>query len=105
MWALGRAAFPAALQSQDLPYVSASNIPIPDRPDTDPAPRPLTVEEIEEYHQYYATAASNAVHKAGSRLARPTSAVFLSKESVGGIALFRRCIASVATWRKHEQHL
>ncbi|KAG7097486.1 hypothetical protein E1B28_004828 [Marasmius oreades] len=67
MWAVGRAAFPAQLKSEDpsYPYVSASDIPLSNRPETDPAPRALTVEEIQEYTRYYATAARNAVHKAG----------------------------------------
>ena len=41
--------------------MSASDVGLPDGP----APRPLSVEEIQEYVQLYATAASNAVHKAG----------------------------------------
>ncbi|KAJ7439956.1 NADH:flavin oxidoreductase/NADH oxidase [Mycena latifolia] len=61
LWALGRAADVEVLAGQDLPYVSASDVPIEGRV----APRPLTVEEIQEYVQLYATAASNAVHKAG----------------------------------------
>ncbi|KAF9266161.1 FMN-linked oxidoreductase [Marasmius fiardii PR-910] len=67
LWALGRAAFPAQLKSEDpsFPYVSASDIPLSDRPETDPAPRPLKLEEIQEYVQYYVTAAENAVYKAG----------------------------------------
>jgi len=44
--------------------VSASDIPLSDRKD-DPLPRPLTIPEIKEYVSLYATAASNAVHKAG----------------------------------------
>ncbi|KAJ7266862.1 NADH:flavin oxidoreductase/NADH oxidase [Mycena haematopus] len=42
-------------------YVSASDVPISGQQ----PPRPLTVEEIQEFTQLYATAASNAVHKAG----------------------------------------
>ncbi|KAJ7696765.1 hypothetical protein B0H17DRAFT_929054 [Mycena rosella] len=61
LWALGRAADAGVLAEQDLPYVSASDVPIEGKP----APRPLTIEEIQEYVQLYATAASNAVHKAG----------------------------------------
>ncbi|KAJ7696759.1 hypothetical protein B0H17DRAFT_1158567 [Mycena rosella] len=61
LWALGRAAEADALAQEDLPFVSASEVPIEGKP----APRPLTVEEIQEYVQLYATAASNAVHKAG----------------------------------------
>ncbi|KAJ7649851.1 NADH:flavin oxidoreductase/NADH oxidase [Roridomyces roridus] len=61
LWALGRAAEPAVLAAEGLPFVSASNIPT----GTTEVPRPLSVEEIQEYAQLYATAASNAVHKAG----------------------------------------
>ncbi len=43
------------------PYVSASNIPLSSRPTTDPAPRPLTHEEIEEYIKQYGQAAKNAI--------------------------------------------
>ncbi|KAJ7931737.1 hypothetical protein B0H13DRAFT_1957416 [Mycena leptocephala] len=42
-------------------YVSASDVPISGQE----PPRPLSVEEIQEYVSLYATAASNAVHKAG----------------------------------------
>ncbi|KAF7377291.1 putative inactive dehydrogenase EasA [Mycena sanguinolenta] len=67
LWALGRAARPAYLNAEDppLPYVSASDIPLRERPDTEIRPRSLSVEEIHEYVQLYATAASNAVDKAG----------------------------------------
>ncbi|KAJ7131420.1 hypothetical protein C8R44DRAFT_699213 [Mycena epipterygia] len=67
LWALGRAARPAQLKAEDpsLPFVSASDIPLSERPASDIAPRPLTVAEIQEYTKLYATAASNAVHKAG----------------------------------------
>src|ERR1700761_7809169 len=61
LWALGRTADVETLAEEGLPHVSASNVPIQGQP----APRPLTVEEIQEYVQLYATAASNAVHKAG----------------------------------------
>ena len=61
LWALGRAADPAVLADGGLPYVSASDVPI----DGQAAPRPLTVDEIQKYIQLYATAASNAVHRAG----------------------------------------
>ncbi|KAL0579901.1 hypothetical protein V5O48_002072 [Marasmius crinis-equi] len=67
LWALGRTANPSQLQSEDpsYPFVSASDIPLSDRKEGSPTPRALTVEEIKEYVQYYAQAASNAVHKAG----------------------------------------
>ncbi|KAJ7146452.1 FMN-linked oxidoreductase [Mycena epipterygia] len=61
LWAMGRAAEVETLAGDGLPYVSASDVPVTGSP----APRPLTVEEIQEYLQLYATAASNAVHKAG----------------------------------------
>ncbi|KAJ7182994.1 hypothetical protein C8R43DRAFT_868356 [Mycena crocata] len=67
LWALGRAAEPSHLENEDpsFPYVSASDIPLKDRPATDIRPRPLSIQEIQEYPKLYATAASNAVHKAG----------------------------------------
>ncbi|KAF7347195.1 putative inactive dehydrogenase EasA [Mycena venus] len=61
LWALGRAADADTLAEDGLPFVSASDVPV----QGGPAPRPLTVEEIQEYIELYATAASNAVHKAG----------------------------------------
>ncbi|KAJ6601082.1 hypothetical protein DFH09DRAFT_1020338 [Mycena vulgaris] len=63
LWALGRAAEAETLAAEGLPFISASDIPAAGH--GGPAPRPLTVEEIKEYVQLYATAASNAVHKAG----------------------------------------
>ncbi|KAJ6605425.1 hypothetical protein DFH09DRAFT_1121375 [Mycena vulgaris] len=67
LWALGRAARPSDLSAEDpsLPYISASDIPLRERPATEIRPRPLSVAEIQEYPKLYATAASNAVHKAG----------------------------------------
>ncbi|KAJ7677694.1 hypothetical protein DFH06DRAFT_975942 [Mycena polygramma] len=67
LWALGRAARPADLKAEDasLPFVSASDIPLRERPAMEIRPRPLEVQEIREYTELYATAASNAVHKAG----------------------------------------
>lgn len=64
LWALGRAASGAALRAEDPSYdvVSASDIKLASSQD---APRPLTVPEIHEYIQLFATAASNAVHGAG----------------------------------------
>ncbi|CAL1711075.1 unnamed protein product [Somion occarium] len=61
LWALGRAAEPDVLESEGLPYVAASDIPFADQP----KPRPLTSDEIKEFVQFYATAAANAVNKAG----------------------------------------
>ncbi|KAI0630096.1 NADH:flavin oxidoreductase/NADH oxidase [Trametes polyzona] len=65
LWALGRAARPAMLHKEnpDYPYVSASPIALSSSPED--VPRELTKEEIKQYVQWYATAASNAVHKAG----------------------------------------
>ncbi|KAJ6527907.1 hypothetical protein DFH09DRAFT_1186436 [Mycena vulgaris] len=67
LWALGRAARPSDLKAEDpsLPYVSASDIPLRERRTTEIRPRPLSVSEIQEYSKLYATAASNAVHRAG----------------------------------------
>ncbi|KAF8215693.1 hypothetical protein K438DRAFT_1799187 [Mycena galopus ATCC 62051] len=61
LWALGRAADVEVLTEDGLLYMSASDIPF----NGGATPRPLSVEEIQEYVQLYATAASNAMHKAG----------------------------------------
>ena len=61
--AFGRMAMPAVLGSH--PYVGASSIPQPGRPEDEQRPRPLTVDEIKEYAQLYAQAANNAVEGAG----------------------------------------
>ncbi len=69
IWALGRAASPSVLAAVDdvknpggpYPYVSASDIPFSSRPETDPAPRPLTHEEIAEYIEQFGQAAKNAI--------------------------------------------
>jgi NADPH2 dehydrogenase len=66
LWALGRAASPKQLEEEgSFPYVSSSDIPLSNRPKEDPSPRPLTLSEIKEFVELYATAASNAVHRAG----------------------------------------
>lgn len=77
MWTLGRTADLATLRSEDPSYdvVSSSPVGIDDRPNEDvahidipvkkPAPRQLSISEINEYVQLYATAASNAVYQAG----------------------------------------
>lgn len=73
IWGLGRIAHPKVLAGPDsisnpggpYPYVGASNKPLSDRPETDPAPRPLSHEEILEYIQFFRQAAVNAVHGAG----------------------------------------
>src|ERR1700722_10261614 len=66
LWAMGRAADPAVLASEDpsIAYVSSSPSPLPQK-STQPPPRALSVPEIHEYVQLYATAAANAVHRAG----------------------------------------
>jgi NADPH2 dehydrogenase len=72
--ALGRAANPKSLQEKGgYPLVAPSPIPVPTRADDKtsstspppPIPRALTVEEISEYVRLYATAAENAVLRAG----------------------------------------
>lgn len=63
LWALGRAASQEVLTSTgDGDFVSSSDVPIAEG---SPAPRPLTEDEIQQYIQHYAQAASNAVKKAG----------------------------------------
>jgi NADPH2 dehydrogenase len=62
LWALGRAADPDVLTEEGgFPFVSSGNIKLSEGTAT---PRPLTVEEIKKYVNYYATAAMNAI-KAG----------------------------------------
>ncbi|KAE9405238.1 NADH:flavin oxidoreductase/NADH oxidase [Gymnopus androsaceus JB14] len=57
--ALGRTAKLEELHAEDpsLPYVSASDIPLPNYP----TPRPLTIDEIAEYTELFATAAKNSI--------------------------------------------
>ncbi|KAJ8087151.1 hypothetical protein PM082_005979 [Marasmius tenuissimus] len=64
LWALGRAADPEQLRSEDpsYSYISASDVPMSGRTES---PRSLTVEEIKDFVQYCAEAAQNAVYKAG----------------------------------------
>ncbi|TCD62278.1 hypothetical protein EIP91_007117 [Steccherinum ochraceum] len=62
LWAIGRLAEPEVAAKEGFEYVGASDIPIEG---TGVNPRPLTTAEVEEYVQLYATAAANAVHKAG----------------------------------------
>ncbi|KAI0927728.1 hypothetical protein AcV5_008187 [Taiwanofungus camphoratus] len=57
LWALGRAADPEQLEKRGFPYISASDIPMIGRP----KPRPLTTGEIQEYIQWYTTAAETAI--------------------------------------------
>ncbi len=72
LWALGRTAQPDVLQEEGgYQLVAPSSIPMSTPKSNDntspssPAPRALTVEEIGEYVQLYAKAASNAVLGAG----------------------------------------
>lgn len=63
LWALGRTADAEQLKKEvpDADFVSSGDIAV----DGGPKPRPLTVAEIDEYVTWYATAAHNAVHRAG----------------------------------------
>ncbi|KAL1691073.1 hypothetical protein GGG16DRAFT_54295 [Schizophyllum commune] len=64
LWALGRGASLAQLQSEDPSFklVAPSRIPLKGTTDI---PHELTVSEIKEYTRLYGEAAKNAVHKAG----------------------------------------
>ncbi|KAI5827804.1 FMN-linked oxidoreductase [Schizophyllum commune Tattone D] len=61
LWATGRAGVPAIFKAGGHPYVSASPIRLADKDET---PRELTKDEIKQYVEWYAQAASNAI-KAG----------------------------------------
>ncbi|ETW82311.1 hypothetical protein HETIRDRAFT_427372 [Heterobasidion irregulare TC 32-1] len=65
LFATGRAARPSGLTLDDpsFPYVGAGDISLADR--NHERPRSMTVLEIKEYIQLFATAASNAVNEAG----------------------------------------
>ncbi|KZP21341.1 FMN-linked oxidoreductase [Athelia psychrophila] len=68
LWALGRTADPAEIQRENASneYIAASTIPVVSAlTGKNSAPRAMTVGEIQEFVSLYATAASNAVHKAG----------------------------------------
>lgn len=66
LWALGRTAHPDVLKEEGgYPFVAPSPIPLDNTSTSPPVPRALTVEEIREYVQLYATAARNAVIGAG----------------------------------------
>ncbi|KAF8499692.1 NADH:flavin oxidoreductase/NADH oxidase [Russula emetica] len=74
LWAVGRAASVEQLKGEDpsFEYVSAGDVPLPrelvheeEYGDHAPRPRPLTKGEIAEYVQLHATAARNAVERAG----------------------------------------
>lgn len=61
--AAGSLALPDVLSAQGYPYVGAGTVPAPGREAT--PPRALTIDEIKEYAQLWATAAKNAVEGAG----------------------------------------
>ncbi|KAA1472904.1 FMN-linked oxidoreductase [Dentipellis sp. KUC8613] len=61
LWAMGRAASPDLLAAEGHEYVSSS----PWTNQQGQTPRELTIPEIKEYVQLYATAARNAVERAG----------------------------------------
>jgi NADPH2 dehydrogenase len=67
LWALGRTATSDVLQEEGgYPLVGPSPIPLPTKgADKSPVPHALTVEEIREYVQLFASAARNAVLGAG----------------------------------------
>ncbi|OBZ74410.1 Chanoclavine-I aldehyde reductase [Grifola frondosa] len=67
LWAVGRHAFVEDALAEDLSfeYVSSSPYPWPSPSDPQRTPRALTVLEIHEYVELFATAARNAVHRAG----------------------------------------
>jgi NADPH2 dehydrogenase len=62
LWALGRVADPTVLENEG-PYQVVGASPIPLKGQN--MPRELSNQELKEYLSAYATAASNAVHKAG----------------------------------------
>ncbi|KIM82855.1 hypothetical protein PILCRDRAFT_7744 [Piloderma croceum F 1598] len=64
LWALGRTADPEEIKKENPAndFIAPSAIPLTGKT---AVPRPMTVAEIKEFVQLYATAASNAVHKAG----------------------------------------
>jgi NADPH2 dehydrogenase len=76
LWATGRTAKPEVLQEEGgYALVAPSPIPLASKgADPPPLPRALTVEEIREYVQLYATAARNAVHIADQFLQTNTNA-------------------------------
>ncbi|KAJ7578075.1 hypothetical protein C8J56DRAFT_1007004 [Mycena floridula] len=62
IWASGRDADQGYLDRFEKEYIAASDIPLSGR---NKNPRPLTIEEIRQHVQWFATAALNAVEKAG----------------------------------------
>jgi NADPH2 dehydrogenase len=73
LWSLGRSANPSQLKKEDPTFCYLSSSPIaltgkavtPSPSSTAIVPRTMTIPEIEEYVHLYATAASNAILKAG----------------------------------------
>ncbi|KAI0779343.1 NADH:flavin oxidoreductase/NADH oxidase [Fomes fomentarius] len=65
LWAMGRAARQALLKQEDPSFEQVGPSPIPLSTNPDDIPRELTKDEIKQYVQWYAKAASNAVHRAG----------------------------------------
>jgi len=64
LWALGRTTELELLKSEDPSFELVGPSDTPMSP-SDPTPRPLTLEEIKTYVQWYAEAADKAVNKAG----------------------------------------
>ena len=64
LWAFGRATKLEALKAEDPNFEMVGPSATPVSP-SDPTPRPLTVEEIKTYVQWYADAADRAVNQAG----------------------------------------
>jgi NADPH2 dehydrogenase len=64
IWAVGRTADPEEIKKENPAndFTAPSTIPLAG---TTALPRPMTVGEIKEFIQLFATAASNAVYKAG----------------------------------------
>jgi len=58
LWNLGRAARPDQAAKEGITIKSASDVPVDDK---SPVPEPLTIEEIHQTVQDYATAAKNAI--------------------------------------------
>ncbi|KAL0952498.1 hypothetical protein HGRIS_006761 [Hohenbuehelia grisea] len=66
LWAIGRAANAEFMKHRKLPFVSASDIPVPDSELSGAErPRALTITEIKEYVRWYTAAALNGITKAG----------------------------------------
>ena len=58
IFGMGAAAYPSVIREDGFDYIGASDVKIPQR---DEAPRPMTIAEIQDYIQLFATAASNAM--------------------------------------------